>query len=331
MSGRKGSTSDKENKTSCGHCSQLVGKKQKGLQCELCEIWYHTSCEKIDDGTYECILKDSERANPLLHWYCSKKCNIIATKFLGGMARLEKRVDDITQRVDQVDSRVQSIEEEIPKLLDTKTEEQMAKIESKIPGMLETQTKQQITEIENKIPGMLKSKAKEQMAEIENRAWRKTNLIMFKVPERADKDIETRKQEDGETVGKLLDEIKTTHKPHECRRIGTQDKNSAKSRPIRIAFETEAARDEVLKEYHKMRKALLEKEEKEEDFICLRTNVRKDLTLQEREEEEQLYQDLRKKRDESKESGDEYAHWIRRGGKVVNIGRYPRSSRDKTQ
>jgi ribonuclease D len=51
--------------------------------------------------------------------------------------------------------------------------------------------------------------------------------------------------------------------------------------------------------------------------------VRKDLTPTERKEEEVLYRQLREKQEESKAAGDDNARWIRKNGKIMNIGRYP--------
>jgi hypothetical protein len=52
--------------------------------------------------------------------------------------------------------------------------------------------------------------------------------------------------------------------------------------------------------------------------------LRKDLTSQERKEEDKLFEELKAKRQQSVQSGDENAHWIRRNGRMVNVGRYPR-------
>ena len=50
--------------------------------------------------------------------------------------------------------------------------------------------------------------------------------------------------------------------------------------------------------------------------------MRKDLTVQEREEEDRLFAELKKRREEAKNSGDDNARWVRRRGKVINIGKY---------
>ena len=48
------------------------------------------------------------------------------------------------------------------------------------------------------------------------------------------------------------------------------------------------------------------------------------MTPLEREEDDALYQEMKRRRELSKNEGDHHAVWIRRRGEVVNIGRYPR-------
>ena len=83
----------------CGICSATVLKKDKALQCELCEFWYHTSCEKMDDDTYDLIIKDRAKEVPMIHWYCSKQCNKVASKYLGGVLHLEREVQKLTKKL----------------------------------------------------------------------------------------------------------------------------------------------------------------------------------------------------------------------------------------
>ena len=37
----------------CGDCASFVTKNECGVLCEICEIWYHAKCEKVQDDTYE--------------------------------------------------------------------------------------------------------------------------------------------------------------------------------------------------------------------------------------------------------------------------------------
>lgn len=56
----------------------------------------------------------------------------------------------------------------------------------------------------------------------------------------------------------------------------------------------------------------------------MKVAMRKDLTPIERKEDDNLFKDLKEKREQAKASGDDHALWIRRRGKLVNIGKYPK-------
>ena len=125
------------------------------------------------------------------------------------------------------------------------------------------------------------------------------------------------------------------HSPFVHRRIGKfQENDGTKNRPVRVTFSSETIRDDTLKAYHRKRKELKlyangnkEKEVPKKSKICMRVSVRKDLTPMERKEEEDLFQELTKKRDQARDSGDDKAIWIRRNSKVINVGKYPTAVR----
>jgi len=48
----------------CGYCKYEVTWNQKGILCDECEQWYHTSCQGIGESTYD-KLSDSRHV-----WIC---------------------------------------------------------------------------------------------------------------------------------------------------------------------------------------------------------------------------------------------------------------------
>ena len=54
-----------------GQCTKVVMSRDNGLQCELCEMWFHSACEGIDDEVYKVLCKSES-----VHWFC-KKCNTV--------------------------------------------------------------------------------------------------------------------------------------------------------------------------------------------------------------------------------------------------------------
>lgn len=58
---RKGSTSESlevEKGERCGVCKKVVGKSERGIQCEICELWFHSKCEDIADDIYKLLNRE---------------------------------------------------------------------------------------------------------------------------------------------------------------------------------------------------------------------------------------------------------------------------------
>ena len=170
-----------------------------------------------------------------------------------------------------------------------------------------------------------KGDAKEQLAEIKDRLRRKTNLVIFKLPEAEKQEEQTKK--DNSKATEILELLKMDPRPKDIRRLGKP--STGKIRPLRLSFSSEGKRDEVLKAFHKARKAEATNDNK---TTISKIAVRKDLTPKERAEEEasyNLYKELKQKREESKKAEDEWAHWVRRNGEVINISKQPAEETDK--
>jgi hypothetical protein len=117
--------------------------------------------------------------------------------------------------------------------------------------------------------------------------------------------------------------IKTDQKPVDQRRLGSFTKEEEKVRPLRLTFSSEAIRNSVITAFHKARKTAGNANANDMDSDFAQVAMRKDLTPKEREEEAALFQELKSRKQESQDSGDEHAHWIRRKGKIENVGKYP--------
>ncbi|RUS87094.1 hypothetical protein EGW08_005170 [Elysia chlorotica] len=95
----------------CGTCANECRGDENSLQCELCDTWFHTTCEKIDDATYQILRRDADKPCALLHYYCSKSCNKAASKLLGGILKLETEVDQLKMKVGEVEEKITNIED----------------------------------------------------------------------------------------------------------------------------------------------------------------------------------------------------------------------------
>ena len=48
----------------CKICSKSVAKNHQAICCDLCKIWVHTKCNKINAATYNMLLNDETK------WFC---------------------------------------------------------------------------------------------------------------------------------------------------------------------------------------------------------------------------------------------------------------------
>lgn len=307
----------------CGTCTKEVKKTDAAVRCDICQLWHHTSCENVTEAMYSLIQEMvKEDQTDCLHWYCGK-CNRVAKNIMCNLTQLTERQEMLEQQIARLDQKVDHQVSQVHtslKGLSEKVEENTDKLKE-----FETSSKKHEGSVdEERIMSELRESERKTTAELEERSKRSKNLIIFRLPEHGSKD--------NDVISKLLDEL-DTHKPRETRRLGKYSEE--KNRPVRLSFKDRSERDDVLQSFHKLKKekTAAETEDKEgkkqDDSICLQVAMTRDRTPQEREEEEALYKEWKGKKSESDASGDEKAVWIRKNGKVINIGKYPPSAGEK--
>lgn len=307
----------------CGICSKRVLVKDKALQCEICLVWYHCSCEQIDDQAYNLICDDTGKTDPLFHYFCSKQCNKPASKFLRSLIELESEVQKLSGRVAGVESRVVQVDSRMEEMASGKF----------TPAMIETVKEISLVHAtgnasgqRSEVASLIRATTKEELAEMEDRGRRKTNVLIFGLGEDKEKAMDDRRKEDEKRVGQLLKAIELEQKtPIDLRRLGVYSGGDEKVRPLRLTFNSEASRNEVVAAFHRAKKAAGKAGEQGEngDLVLTRLGMRRDLTPKERVDEAALFEELRRRRQESQNSGDQHANWILRRGKIENVGRYP--------
>ena len=107
-------------------------------------------------------------------------------------------------------------------------------------------------------------------------------------------------------------------------RLKENAKFKDRPRPVKVVFRSQSDRDSVLRSFNDKKK----KKNDRDNRLCTQISIRKDMTRSEREADEKLFKELKKRQEESKEQEDTHAIWIRKQGKVVNVGVYPRQKLD---
>ena len=319
---RQGRGSSTDLGLKCPKCDvMIVIKKDCFLTCKLCEFSWHKQCiEDLDEDEYNVLKKNEKKKNKNIHWYCSKQCDRAANKFLSKMAIFEEEISKVNKRVTSLDTAVVDIQNGVF------TESMVKTVEGILQEVTESDEQQVSGATHDNIKDMLDKDRKNQIEELEDRLRRKKNLIVFRLPEDQNKTTDQNKAEDIKSVDKILEETGVKTKPKDIRRLG-KAKTDGKDRPLRIIFESEKERDETMFGIINISK---EKKERD-DRLCSSLSVRRDLTKVEREEENNLFAELKRRKEESQASGDDKAKWVMRRGKIMNIGNYKEEARGGTE
>lgn len=292
------SGSNKQNKK-CGKCRKNVTSNQKGLNCEYCSVWFHIECEEIGEEQYEFIRKQGEQ----LHWFC-RGCNPKALDVMKLVQGLKDKHDELQCKIEQLENKVETIEE-----------------------------------VRGKFRERVNDVVREEIYEAKERESRITNVIIKNLEEiEDDVIIEDDKDSDDETeevetetgngddmvpksdldqVNHLLKDVLELNDVvvEEVKRV-PERKIDGKKRMIIATMKDKAMRDRVLKSAKKLRQI------RDWDHVYLAP----DLTKRDREQDYQLRQELKHRR----ETGEK--NLIIRRGKIItrdeevnNQGRWTRS------
>jgi len=102
---RKDSSKDSKEIEKCGNCLKLVKEKEKGIQCELCDDWFHAPCVDLPDEAYKLLGKLEA-----VHWFC-QKCNGNFRRVFSSVTKLETKVDKLEGQLIDIKTNVKGSEE----------------------------------------------------------------------------------------------------------------------------------------------------------------------------------------------------------------------------
>ena len=110
----------------CLVCDKAVLDKDKGLQCEFCELWYHSGCQNLSDDAYS-FMSEFET----IHWYCLT-CN----KHVGDIL---KQIKDVNTQQDKFEVELNKVKDELVEMqTKVKTTDDLAKsIDTKLGKEIE--------------------------------------------------------------------------------------------------------------------------------------------------------------------------------------------------
>ena len=76
----------------CIVCEKKVGEKENGVQCEICEKWWHAACARLRQEEYNVVQESATKDEQVLHWHCAE-CNMNAVGVLKLIKMIQERQD----------------------------------------------------------------------------------------------------------------------------------------------------------------------------------------------------------------------------------------------
>jgi hypothetical protein len=306
-----GETKVGEVRSECGDCKMVVGRMDKAMQCELCELWFHCKCESISEDSYKLMGQDK------IHFYCGR-CDKAAGKILKTVLGIQARQTKMEGELNKVKGEVEEINKR-PYVVQEQLQEVVQHFESEIEDVKkavlkgsqdvekdnpEVQTLQsELAELKSGMTSQLNTTVKEMKEEVEESLEierRKMNLVIHGLK---DEDAEA----DVDEVIKLFEDgLKMDYLRHvdKIMRIGRRVTEN-KPRPLKIILKGLDSRKEILARTKNL---------KEIDTFS-KVFITPDLTRKQQERDKELRSQLRRIRDEG-EMGARIRY-----GKVVKNGK----------
>lgn len=311
----------------CGGCTKVVGESENGIQCEICDKWYHTKCQDISDEAYKGINEVET-----VHWFC-RTCNVSVEKsFAKILARVDKIEAELKAEIRTVKEKSAEMASELNKqaanmdktLVEFRGElmrnaQEIGRLnvalaelgegvkkqaeedkditvqETKWSDMVQKQVKAEIGNVNSQLDHVKKSltETKEHADEEKEKEMRKNNIIIHRAAESTETTTEGRYKADRDFCFKLVSEILGVQSEiNDFKRvIRLGKKEQSGNRPILIEFRTGGIKNRVMESLSNLRDAA--QEYKNLSFVH-------DMTKKERAECKELILDAK-----HKESADE--------------------------
>lgn len=285
----------------CGVCNCLVRDKDVGIQCMMCDKWYHLGCQDIPAELYSLLGVEG------LHWFC-KLCNCTFLKTMKNVSKLEEKNVVIEKSLSDNKQALVSLQEQVT-LTGIKWEGEIRKLENSVrceidklyaknleleEKIVQRQVNEQVLNEPESMTGYNRTNIIEEI-EIDRR---KHNLILFGA---------TEQENEGDVVDKVLTALVGESKNVVVTRVERVGKiRGDKGRPIKFTLGSMGIRSEILKNA-----ASLKGTELGNYYIV------PDLTPRQQIEDRNLRQKLKEIRENE---GNEAIIKIKRGKIIKNVG-----------
>ena len=276
-------------KTTCWICKKTTNKiasnKFGGIQCFICDRWYHPPCVHLNSKKFEMIAQWEEDGSRF-PWKCPP-CDSSQSKLFKAVTVLNSRLDETERRMGAQDVRLERVEDK------GKFQDSRLDIHDK-----------DIKELRDQLAQLGDNGSSSAFREMNERYSKETNLVIHSVPESDSSDNKTRLEHDKRSLMELLVtmdvELIMDNDVKFVRRLGDREndkngqiRNKSVPRPILVGLKFKYHHERILDSTWKL-------SESENDSVrCV--SVVKDLTTRQRAGEMDLIKETAKKNIERSE------------------------------
>ena len=266
----------------CLKCNQHVKRNDPAVLCNMCELWVHKDCAKIEDALFDHLVKQQKHEGRV-YWACVA-CNKFASKFYSGLRKIEERVSTVEATLVDHQSAIDAVNEKV-KVLEQKcikANDDIAKVES----------------------GVQENASESVFNEMRERETRCCNVIIhgLKEPDLTINDKDTRITEDMQIIQNLCNEIEVVLQAEDdvkfARRLGVKPSNEDDPRPLLMSLKSSDVRNKVLSNAKKLANKSAE---------WKKVSIAADLTKRQREEEKNMREDAKNRN--AKRTTNEEKNW----------------------
>ncbi len=309
-----------EDKKKCGKCGKAFKSKDKVVNCDTCSQAFHAKCQGVSDKKFELLKEEGDDTL----WLCTT-CNRTTRGLIQHVTHLEQKLTTLEVKVEnkaskeemeKLEKRVEAIEEK----LDPETEVFAKKLEDALKEqqeIIQRNTVEKLKEArktEDKDSSVLTPGVQQAVDEVKEQERRKSNIVMYNVPESESTNNDTRRQHDVAVIKELMKEellieadIKVDSRGVPMvRRLGK--KTDGITRPLKITLITPEEQRKVL---GKAKNLANSKNETRKKVI-----IKPDLTPLQRGAEKKLVEEKKARNEEAKNKKEE-EDWVIYRGKLT--------------
>ena len=171
--------------TKCPVCGKKVKDNHQGIECEVCEKWYHIQCDNVTVETYKSLNERNRR----IHYYCTR-CELGAASLYKKVITLELSNKELEEKITKMEKKVEGVptREEMDATIEAKVVKKLGeKLEEKAAELV---SKEEVKElVEEKVVEKIGEKLDEKVADLVSKEEVK-ELVEEKIVEKIDEKLD---------------------------------------------------------------------------------------------------------------------------------------------